>query len=309
MGLVVGLAAGWATVTGIPAAPASAVVALLALVEVWADGRQRRGRVAATVAAGALACAVVLMAYQYRSFGSPFDPGYSHYPPGAFPKMQTGFHGLTYPHAEVIFRIFLSRYCGLLLLAPVVVAAPFGLWLLWKERSTRDFVVASTLIATYYICFNASFVEWKGGASYGPRYMLAGLPALCIGLAPAWSGARRLWRGLLMSLAAVGTILSLAAVSTNPIIWDHDFPHPMFQTMLPSFRAGLLSSCPTSVVLADNIKVHEAFNLGELAGLHGLASLIPLLAFWCLSASVLTHIGQRNADRVVPIQRLPMRSR
>jgi hypothetical protein len=307
LGLVAGLAAGWATVTEYPAAPASAVVALLVLVEVWPDGWRRRSRVAAGVAAGAISCVAVLMAYQYYAFNSPFDPGYSHYPPGVFPRMQTGFHGLTYPHLGVILRIFLSRYSGLLLLAPVIVAAPFGLWLLWKKSSTRNCAVAGAIIATYYISFNASFVDWKGGASYGPRYMLAGLPMLCIGLAPAWDGARRFWRGLLIGLAAVGTTLSLAAVSTNPIVWDHDYPYPMFQTMLPSFWAGRLSSCPTSVVLADNIKVHEAFNLGELAGLHGLLSLIPLIVFWCLGVLVFTSIGQPSQeDSVTQLQRSPL---
>jgi hypothetical protein len=297
LGVLAGFAAGCATVTEYPAAPASAVMAILVLVEVWPDGWQRRGRVAAGVAAGALVCVAVLMTYQYYAFGSPFDPGYSHYPPGVFPRMQTGFHGLTYPHPGIILRIFLSRYSGLLLLGPVIVAAPVGLWLLWKERSTRNVAIAGAIIATYYVCFNASFVDWKGGASYGPRYMLAGLPAFCLGLAPAWSYARqRFWRRLLIILATAGTLLSLAAVSTNPIVWDHEFPYPMFQTILPSFFAGRLSSCPTSVVLADNIKVHEAFNLGQLVGLHGVPSLIPLLSFWCLSALILMRIGQPQGE-------------
>ena len=37
---------------------------------------------------------------------------------------------------------------------------------------------------------------------------------------------------------------------------------------------------------------HGAFNLGELAGLHGLASLIPLLAVWGLAAVLWAWINR-----------------
>src|SRR5277367_3044828 len=80
-GLILGLTAGWATVTEYPSAPASAVVAVLALVLVWKDGSRRRWRVTLGVGAGALACIAVLMAYQYAAFGSVFHPSYSYYAP------------------------------------------------------------------------------------------------------------------------------------------------------------------------------------------------------------------------------------
>jgi hypothetical protein len=42
--------------------------------------------------------------------------------------------------------------------------------------------------------------------------------------------------------------------------------------------------------------VHGAFNLGELAGLHGLASLIPLLAVWALAAVL--WVGINRVERL-----------
>jgi hypothetical protein len=284
LGLVVGAAGGWATVTEYPAAPASAILALLALIQVWPGGWRRRGRVAATIAAGAGACVLVLMIYQKLAFGSPFDVGYSHYSAGLYPELQTGFLGLTYPHPVIVAKIFLSPYCGLFLLAPVIVATPYGLWLLGKQKRNRNAVLAATLIAAYYICFNASFIDWRGGFSYGPRYMLAGLPMLFIGLGAVWGVTRPSWRWLLAGLTALGTMLSLMAVATYPLMRGLGVRCPIFQLILPSFLAGKLAIGPKSVVLPIYIKTHEAFNLGELAGLHGLASLIPLLAFWCLGA-------------------------
>src|ERR1700690_1893082 len=61
--LAVGLAAGWATVTEYPAAPASAMLALLRLTQAWARGRAARWRAMAGVGLGASICVVVLFAY------------------------------------------------------------------------------------------------------------------------------------------------------------------------------------------------------------------------------------------------------
>jgi hypothetical protein len=294
LGMTVGLTAGWATVTEYPAAPVSAVLALLALTVVWSDGWTRRLRIVIAVTVGALPCIAALMTYQYLAFGSPFDLGYSHYAPGAFPLMQTGFHGLRRPHLVTLGKILVGPYSGLLLLGPVIVAAPFGLRSLWKDVPNRVFAVAAATIAGYYLCFNASFIEWRGGASYGPRYMLAGLPALCVGLAPAWSKAARGVRWGLASLAAAGLIMSLAAMATNPIQSALAFSCPILQSMLPAFFAGQLSTSPSSVVLPENATAHEAFNLGKLAGLHGLVSLVPLLVLWCIGGIAMVKLLRKQ---------------
>src|ERR1700739_298320 len=67
--LAVGLAAGWATVTEYPAAPASAIVAILALSQAWPRGIAARWRVAAGIGIGAGVCAVVLFSYLHAAFG------------------------------------------------------------------------------------------------------------------------------------------------------------------------------------------------------------------------------------------------
>jgi hypothetical protein len=83
-GFALGVTAGWATVTEYPSAPASAIVAGLALALVWRAGMQRRWRVLLAIGAGALPCMVALMFYQHAAFGSIFHPSYAYYPPGAF---------------------------------------------------------------------------------------------------------------------------------------------------------------------------------------------------------------------------------
>jgi hypothetical protein len=299
-GSTLGLTAGWATVTEYPSAPASAMVAVLALAVVWKSGPGRRWGVIVGVAAGALLCLIALMAYQYAAFGSVFHPSYSYYPAGAFYWMKHGYLGLTYPRIDVALKLLFSCRRGLLLSGPVVLAAPFGLRLLWKQPATHAAAVTAAAIAVYYFLFHASFSSWPAGWAYGPRYMSPGIPFLCLGLARLWDDARPVWRIVVGALGAAGVGLTLMAVSVGAQPPD-EFHCPLRQFYWPSFWAGRFSlNLGATLIPAEQgtTQVHGAFNLGELVGLHGLASLIPLLSVWALAAVLWVWInrGEIAAD-------------
>jgi hypothetical protein len=296
-GLVVGLFAGWATVSEYPAAPASAILAIFAMAEVWQGGRDRRWRTALGVSIGALACILVLMFYQYRAFGSAIHPSYSYYQEGAFPWMKRGYMGLTYPRIDVMLKLLFGCRRGLFFAAPVLITAPFGLRILWKNNRTRNAGIAASAIAFYYFLFNASFYVWVGGWSYGPRYLAAGVPLLCIGLAPVWSEARLVWKRVFAVLAICGGLFALMAVATDPQPSD-GFHCPLMQLIIPAFSAGKLAlNSGSMLTAAEDIPsgTHGAFNLGQLAGLHGLASLIPLLVLWALAIMIWKRIDSASA--------------
>jgi hypothetical protein len=284
---VAGLAAGWATVTEYPAAPASLILAIFALALVWKDGWPRRWRVAAGIAAGTLPCVAVLLIYQWIAFGSAFHPSYSYYPAGSFPWMKRGYLGLTYPHIDVALKILFSCRRGLLFAGPVIFAAPFGLRWLWKQRASRAAAVAASAVAAYYFLFQSSFSAYSGW-SYGPRYLSPGLPLLCLGLSPVYDYAPPVWRRIAAGLAACGGLFTLMAVATT----SHppsDLKCSMFQLIVPSFWAGKLSIESNSMLTsaeAGASHVGHAFNLGELMGLRGLGSLLPLLAVWLIAVSL-----------------------
>jgi hypothetical protein len=297
-GLTVGLAAGWATVSEYPAAPASAILALLALCQVWRGGWPRRWPTAAGIAAGAGVCIVVLMAYQYAAFGSAFHLGYSYYEPGAFPWMQHGYLGLRFPRVDVAFKLLFGCRRGLFVVAPVGLAAVFGLRLLRRQKTTRAAVLASSSIAIYYWLFNSAFIAWPAGWSYGPRYMGAGIPLLCVGLAPAWDQARRAWRGVIAVSAACGGLFALMAVSVISQPPDR-FSCALFQLLWPSFWAGKLSYTQKPMLTAtESATVHYgAFNLGELMGMHGLMSLIPLILVWVAAGAIWMRMERTAKER------------
>ena len=146
----------------------------------------------------------------------------------------------------------------------------------------------------FYLLLNASYFYWEGGWAYGPRQMTPALPFLCLGLAPLWSAWRRPGRVVLSAALAWGVALTLVAVSTTAQP-PADFKSPVTELLLPAFRDGDLSLNHQSFVtyranaglLRGNRLPHAAWNLGELAGLHGLPSLLPLGAVWIAGAAAL----------------------
>ncbi len=262
LSISVGLAAGWATVTEFPAAPAAAIIALLVIVFAWSSGPGRLTRVATGVAVGALLCISVLAVYNLLVFGSPFKFGYAISAQQGWPQMRQGLMGVTYPKAYALREILVGRYRGLLPLAPVIGAAPFGLGLLWKQAKARWITLAITAIALYYVLLNSSFAVWDGGYSYGPRHLSPALPFLCLPLGLLWTRSSGAVRSVLAVLFLYSASITLLGVSTV-VMPPTDAKSPVQELLWPAFRAGLVDK-----------------NLGMLIGLHGLVSLVPLFLVW-----------------------------
>ena len=280
--LAVGLAAGWATVTEYPAAPASVMLALLAVWQAWPGGAPARWRVVAAVVAGATICLIVLFAYLHAAFGS-FRPSYSYYDQNSFSFMQQqGYMGLTYPHPDRLLKLLFGCSRGLFVASPVAFAASFGLWWLWKQKSGSAAALAAAAITAYYFLFNASFYWWKSGLSFGPRYAGACIPLLFIGLPIAWKRATRGWRRVLLALALVSTLTALMVVATTSQLSMQE-SCPIVHSVWPAFWSGRVAinrDSMLTVAAAGTSGAHGAFNLGQLVGLSGLASLVPLFAIW-----------------------------
>ena len=300
--LLVGLAAGWATVTEYPAAPASAMLALFALTRVGPRGAAARWRVLAGVGIGAGICLFVLLGYLHAAFGG-FRPSYSYYDPHSFSFMQQqGYLGLTYPHPDRLLKLLFGCARGLFVASPVMIAAPVGLWWLWKGKAHSGAALVAGAIAAYYFLFNASFYWWKAGLTFGPRYAGACIPLLCLGLAVVWERASAVWRRVLVALGVCSIALTLIVVSTTSQLAMQD-SCPIVHSSLPAFFGGHVArnrgSMLTAADLTSNGGRHPsniakgapgggyaAFNLGQTMGLHGTASLIPLVLIWGVATAI-----------------------
>jgi hypothetical protein len=158
--------------------------------------------------------------------------------------------------------------------------------------------VVAAAIASYYFLFNASFYWWKAGLSFGPRYAGACVPLLCVGLAVAWRRATAVWRRVLVGLAVCSVFVALMVVSTTSQLPMQD-SCPMVHSVWPAFWSGQVAlnrESMLTVAEAGSSAEHGAFNLGQLVGLRGLGSLIPLFAIWGVGALLWWRMGR--AERI-----------
>jgi len=300
LGAIVGLGAGWATVSEFPAAVPAVLLAGLSLVHAWPLGRARALRVLGALGGGAFACAAVLMAFQYACFGSPFHLAYSS--EQGYESMRHGIFGIGLPRLGPLRQILFGEYRGLLPLAPELAVAPIGLAILLfkSDRHKRAALIAGA-IGVYYVLLNAGYTYWEGGWSYGPRHLAPGIPFFCVGLAIVWTEAPAIVRAGLAALSVWGAALSIVAVATmaTPPV---QFTRPVRELLLPAFRDGdlALTTQRFTDIRTDidawrrHVEPKAAFNLGMKIGLHGHASLIPLALVW-LGCGVYLVTGGRTA--------------
>jgi hypothetical protein len=292
LAITLGLAAGWAVVTEFQAAIPAAVIVLAGLDSIRRQTRADLARITVLVAAAGAACALVLLVYNTAAFGSPLHLGYSS--EEGFEHLRTGFFGITYPEWWRVRELLIGEYRGLLPLAPLVGVAPLGLIWLARDERRRTAALIALGIGAYYLLLNASYFYWEGGWSYAPRQVTPALPFVSLGLLPLWDRSRQLFRAVLLVGFVWGVGATLVAVSTNPQP-PSSFKAPMRELLLPAFADGDLSLNHQTFVhggaspemMRGNRVPHAAWNLGELAGLRGRASLLPLVVVWIAAIALL----------------------
>jgi hypothetical protein len=244
---------------------------------------------------------VTLIIYNVLAFGSPLHVGYAS--EEGFEQLHTGLFGITYPAWWRIREILVGSYRGLLPLAPLVAVTPIGLVLLARTPGRRGQVAVAGAIVAFYVLLNASYYYWEGGWSYGPRQMMPALPFLALGLAPLWDSWGRIGRVILTAGWIWGAALTLVAVSTTPQP-PSDVRAPVCELLWPAFKDGDLSLNNQTFVsygaqagrLRGNPALHAGWNLGEVAGLHGRLSLLPLGLVWAVALPILMIMARPRAS-------------
>ena len=143
---LVGLAAGWAVVTEFPASVPSALIVAWLL---WHVRRSpRRVPIAAALVGGLSLNAIALLTYNWIAFHDVLHIGYSS--EAGYEAMRTGVFGVNVPKADVAAALLFGRFRGLLPLAPALVAAPIGLWLLLREEKARAAALLGSVVILFY---------------------------------------------------------------------------------------------------------------------------------------------------------------
>jgi hypothetical protein len=311
-----GLFAGWAAISEFPAAVLAAMLLAYAVV---------RHRVRSTVPfaiAGAVPL-VVLGAYNAACFGSPFSLGYQHLAKPEFQRViAQGFFGMSLPSPRVLVELAFGEFRGLLPLAPWVAIALVGLVLLARKKALRAEAAVAIAAPAVLFLLCGSYARWDGGTSMGPRYFVPALGFLAIGLAFAIDAIDRLPRGLAIlawtvsaAAIAIAILTCTACVAVFPEFPDvagaipppvPDMPpvdafHPITTLVIPLLLRGHVSekaSFPDGTIgWASAVPGHDgdSWNLGEVLGLHGVASLLPLFLVWAAALAWELHVTRRSA--------------
>lgn len=260
--LLAGLFSGMAIVTESLAAPAALLFFLYVVV--------RRMKVSPLFLLGATLLTGGLFAYNYVSFGSPFVNN-SMIQSDVFKTEGLLFGVLDWPHPIRLFWLTFHPFRGLFFCCPVLLLPLLSIrWPALVRGAALETVVPLTIVA-YHFLFNMSFNGWTGGWGAGPRYLIPALPFL---FSFALPGFRR-FRIVSGVLAAVSSafMLSVSAVGIMMRAPNGGPPLP-FSPVLDCLRQ----------LAKGHVSMHGGRNLGELLGLRGVASLIPLMLVLLASA-------------------------
>jgi hypothetical protein len=245
-GLGLGMLLGYTLVVDLTAAPACLLGGVLTLALASRLGTAVFIRMASGLALGGVLGVLPLIVYNQLAFGSSFTLGYSAVV--GFEGMQQGFFGITWPNPSVAVELLFGLYRGLLPLSPVLVLVPVGLYVMWREPSTRVAAAAILFVICSFLWINASYYYWNGGWSTGPRLLVPMLPLCCLALAFAWP--RAFWaRTVTLVLLAASLVLSLVCAVAG-MFAPSDIRNPLVDSLLPIFLTPrkLLKSLPIVLV-------------------------------------------------------------
>ena len=176
----------------------------------------RRG---AAYAAGAVAGALPMLAFNAWALGSPLRLAYGY--AVSFPGVSghdklglnsQGFFGITAPKADSAIDLLLAGR-GLLVLTPVIVMSVVGV-ILMRRRGHRAEANTILAIAAVYFIYNTGYWLPFGGGTPGPRFLIPALPFLAIGLAFAY----KRYPAITLGLAVPSTVMMVAGTLTYPLL-------------------------------------------------------------------------------------------
>ncbi len=243
------------------------VVLVVEALSVPAAGRRAGVRSVLAFAGAAALPLGVLLLYHAVCFGGPFELAYEHMAQTADRLHRgSGFFGLGAPRPEALWGLTFGALRGLFTHSPfLLLAAPAVVHLRRAGRWRRW----HTLLAAGSLGFfavNACLIDWQGGWSLGPRYLVPLYPFLLELIVDGYRAAgseraRAFYR--LFGAAAVtwAVLLHLLAVATwsLPPHWSV-FRFPALELSWHLLRHGALAP-----------------NFGLSLGLPGWVSLLPVL--------------------------------
>jgi len=131
----------------------------------------------------------------------------------------------------------------LLWVAPVLVPATVGLWLLGRKHRGLAIMLAAAALTVLLI--NSAYVYWDGGHSTGPRHSVPAIGLIAIGLAPFWASLRFAWEHTVtVGLLLVSVVINLMIAAAN-ITTPDTYRFPLADPIFTDWQRGELRTLPS----------------------------------------------------------------
>jgi hypothetical protein len=274
--LLAGVCAGIASLCFYICIPAALVLALSGAAGSQPTAKGRRAKSPPLhFILGGLPFAILLGAYHYVCFGSPWRTSVA----GSRNFTQEGLLLGVFrkPSLEALWGLTFSEYRGLFFVSPILLLALVGAIVMIRKRvMLRELATIGAIFMIFLVAI-ASFNGWEGGFAFGPRYLLPVIPLLAIPMLFAW-------RNVFLIVALLSVAIQFVATAVNPMP-DGAIRHPLRAYMIPSFAHGQLSVNEQGIddLLPVKGSRWAAFNLGEFF-LPAAVSWIPI-ALWIVGGS------------------------
>jgi hypothetical protein len=182
-----------------------------------------------------VAFGLLMLAYNYAIFGTPFDLTYRHMTGRHTAQHVKGIVGVNVPAWDAIYGLLFSRHHGLFFTSPVLLLTLPGLFLLMKDQKWRVEGWLFALISFSLLFIYAGFTYWIGGYAFGPRYLAPAIPFLATSAYYAFTGEWFQSKNFLRFGACVAGIFSVILIVAGSIT----FPYPPDPLLDPSFFVSL----------------------------------------------------------------------
>jgi hypothetical protein len=151
-----------------------------------------------------------LLARNHALYGNPFDLGYPANVEGGRATMS-----FDTPLDVGLYAFFLSPGKSILLFAPVLLLAPWGLARVWRQSRALAVLMAAPLVVL--LAFYSRYTLFEGGYSFGPRYLIPGIWLLGLTLGfVIRDGSPRL-RTVAGALVLAGALVNVIGLATSPL--------------------------------------------------------------------------------------------
>ncbi len=202
-------------------------------------------------AAGGLLNVPPVMYFHWKAYGNPFTPGHQMLETAQFAaEHKQGLWGILWPTWEHVTALAVDPGFGFFGMSPFMWLGLLGIPLLIVSPKERPSLRLATLVwalaCAALLGVNAGFVEWRGGWTVGPRYLVPCAPFFAFGAACAMervAGASAFRRAMVRGVGGGLALASVLTIGTVSLVIDtlpETIARPFAQFSIPMIRTGFV---------------------------------------------------------------------